>query len=114
MSFDIDRNDGAVVVRLNVARLDANTSQQLRLIIDNQEIQSDDHVVLDFEGVDFIDSSGLGVLVKLMKHLGKSGEMVLCSIHSKPIMDILYMTRLYKSFNIQDSLEKALAAFQTV
>ena len=111
MSFDIERNDAAVVVRLNVARLDANTSQELRLKIDNQSIKPDDRVLLDFEGVDFIDSSGLGVLVKLMKHLGKSGEMILCAVHSKPIMDIFYMTRLYKSFNIKDTLEDALTSF---
>ena len=112
MSFDIERKEGVVIVRLNVTRLDANTSREFRLMIDNQAIGVDDRVVLDFAGVDFIDSSGLGVLVKLTNHLGKSGEMVMCCIHSKPIMDILHMTRLYKSFNIKDSLKDASAVFE--
>ena len=112
MSFDIDKQDGVVVIHLNVPRLDANTSRQLKRLIEEQTVQPDDRLVLDFDGVDFIDSSGLGMLVKLMKHLGLSGGLVLCCIHSKPIMDILVMTRMNKAFTIKDNLKEALSAFQ--
>ena len=69
-------------------------------------------VVLDFDGVDFIDSSGLGMLVKLLKHLVLSGELVLCCIHSKPIMDLLVMTRMNKAIMIKENIKEALSAFQ--
>jgi len=113
MSFEIERKNEAILVRLNVSRLDANTSRELRSKIENHSIKLDDRVVLDFEGVEFIDSSGLGALVNLMKHLGKTGEMILCSVHSKPIMDILNLTHMIKYFNIKDNAEEALAAFQS-
>ena len=109
MSFDIDHHDGIEVVHLNVARLDINTSRQLKALMDDQSIKPGDRVILDFDGVEFLDSTGLGMLVQVMKYLAVPGQMVLCHVKAKAIVDILYMTRMNQAFNIQDSLEQAKA-----
>jgi anti-sigma B factor antagonist len=109
MSFDIDHHDGIEVVHLNVARLDINTSRQFKALMDDQSIKPGDRVILDFDGVEFLDSTGLGMLVQLMKYLAAPKQMVLCHVKAKAIVDILYMTRMNQAFNIQDSLEQAKA-----
>lgn len=112
MSFELTQLDNAVVVRMNVSRLDANTSRSFKALIDDKAIQPTDRVVLDFEGVEFLDSSGLGALVTMKKHLAVAGQLVLCQVTAKPIIDIFSMTRFDRSFIIQHSVEQALASFK--
>jgi anti-sigma B factor antagonist len=67
-------------------------------------------VVLQLERVEFIDSSGLGALVRLMQAARtKSGDLKLCGVPAK-ILKVLQLTHLVKQFEIHDSLEEAITA----
>ena len=71
-------------------------------------IESDNKkLIIDLENVSYMDSSGLGVLVALLKELKKiGGELKLISlpISVKKIFDL---TRLTKFFDIYNNLEDA-------
>ena len=68
-------------------------------------------VVLHLGGVNFIDSSGLGMLVRLLsKAHAAGGDLKLC--HVPPaILKVLTLTNISKLFDIHDSEEEAIAAF---
>lgn len=68
------------------------------------------HVAINLQGVDFIDSSGLSCLVKFLKRCRKNGgDMCIYNIQ-RPVMIIFELTRLDKAFNIFDDEISALNA----
>jgi anti-sigma B factor antagonist len=111
MKFNIETHDDIIVIKLQGDRLDANTSRELKKLVEERVTQKQDKVILDFESVKFLDSSGLGVLVSITKFLRTPGALVICHIHDRTIQDVLRLTRMDQVFTITDTLEKALRAF---
>ncbi len=74
------------------------------------ELVSDGHrqIVADLEGVDFLDSTGLGVLVGGLKRLrSHDGDLTLvCTQHR--ILKVFEITGLTKVFAIHDSVDAAV------
>jgi anti-sigma B factor antagonist len=67
-------------------------------------------VVMQLDKVEFIDSSGLGALVRLMHtSRAKHGDLKLCSVPEN-IRMVLKMTNLMSLFEVYDSLEEAITA----
>ncbi len=65
---------------------------------------------MDMSRVEYIDSSGLGVMVSVLKKVKHAeGKLVLISPKSS-VKQILSLTNLDKVFNIQDNLENAVEA----
>lgn len=67
-------------------------------------------VVMQLDQVEFIDSTGLGALVRLM-HTARSkhGDLKLCGV-PEPIRRTLQMTNLISLFEVYDALEEAITA----
>src|SRR5690348_10851497 len=71
-------------------------------------------VVVDLAKVDYIDSTGLGILVELLiSARGKGGEIKLVS-PSERVQQVLYHTKLNTAFRIYRSDQEAIAAFDKV
>jgi anti-anti-sigma factor len=67
-------------------------------------------VVLQLEKVEFVDSSGLGAMMRLVQAArAKSGDVKLCGLPPK-VRKVLEMTHLLKEFETYDSLEEAITA----
>jgi len=67
-------------------------------------------VVLQMDRLEFLDSSGLGALMRLMQAArAKSGDMKLCGVPLK-IRKVLELTHLLTQFEVYDSLEEAITA----
>ncbi|MFZ3045729.1 MAG: STAS domain-containing protein [Desulfatirhabdiaceae bacterium] len=64
-------------------------------------------ILLDLTYVEFIDSSGLSVLISVLKTLAGKGELLLCSI-SNTVMSLFKLTRMDRIFKISDSVEEAV------
>lgn len=65
--------DGAQVTLRVAGELDAATAGELDEAIRQASGENTDEVFVDFSALDFIDSSGLSVLVSAHKRLGKAG-----------------------------------------
>ena len=67
-------------------------------------------VVLQLDQVEFVDSSGLGALVRLMQSArAKGGDLKLCLVPPK-VRKTLEMTSLISQFEAYDSVEEAITA----
>lgn len=90
--------------------VDVYTAPRLREKLVELVAQRRYHIVVDLEAVDFLDSTGLGVLVGGLKRLrSHDGDMALvCTHHS--ILKVFEITGLTKVFKIHDSLESAVGA----
>ena len=76
-----------------------------------EALQEQRDIVLHLGEVIFIDSSGLGMLVRLLTSTRRvSGDLKLCGLRPDT-QKLLQMTSLIKLFDVHDSEETAVAAF---
>jgi anti-sigma B factor antagonist len=69
------------------------------------------HVLLHLGGIDFIDSSGIGLLVRVLTRAeNASGKLTLCALSPK-IRDVLRVTRLHTIFDTYEAEAEAIAGF---
>jgi anti-sigma B factor antagonist len=75
------------------------------------EAESAPKMLLDFGNVEHLSSAALGMLITLNKQLvGQQGQLVLANIHPQ-IYEVFKITRLNKLFDIRDTTEAGLGAF---
>jgi anti-sigma B factor antagonist len=77
------------VVRV-VGEIDLATAPQLRTLLGELIDAGAAQVVLDCSGLEFLDSSGIGVLVAARSRLGDDGALVLVAppAHVRKVLDI--------------------------
>jgi anti-sigma B factor antagonist len=67
-------------------------------------------MVLNFQNVNALSSSALGMLITVNAKVGdKKGKLVLASLEG-PIRDVFRITKLDKAFTLCDSLAEAMSA----
>ena len=105
MSFEIV---GRVLVAVpDEPRLDASISTAFKSQIVDWINKGRAHIVLDLSRVDFIDSSGLGVMISVLKSTEKRGGLAICCVHDS-VMSLFEITRTNRVFPIFDTREQAL------
>jgi len=65
-------------------------------------------VVVDLTLVTFLDSSGLGVLVKYFKRVGSAGGQLRLVVTNPAVRQVLELTGLHSVFAVYDDLDSAL------
>lgn len=69
------------------------------------------YIIFDFEGVDFMDSSGIGMVMgRYKKVIFKGGKVAVCGI-SRPVDRIFRLSGIYKIMDKYDTVSEALKAF---
>ena len=68
-------------------------------------------IIINFEQVNYLDSSGVGELVGCYTSIkNRGGDRKVCGLNSR-IMGLIKMTSLHSVFDVRDSEQEALAAF---
>jgi len=68
------------------------------------------HLIIDVEGVEFLDSTGLGVLVGGLKRVRAHNGSLAVVCTQERLLKIFRITGLTKVFSIRESVDAALAA----
>lgn len=105
-NFTVKEN--VLIVRL-VGEIDHHESVLLRETWQKQLRESEvQHVILNLEGVTFMDSSGIGVLLGRYKEIVQlGGELVVCAINPS-IKRIFEMSGLFKIVRLAENEQYAL------
>jgi stage II sporulation protein AA (anti-sigma F factor antagonist) len=100
--------EDVLIVRLT-GELDHHTAEKLRAEWKDMLYEHPvKHIILNLEGVSFMDSSGLGVILGRYKEvLQLGGEMVVCSI-SPSIHRLFEMAGLFKIIRLAEDESFAL------
>lgn len=96
-------------VKLAVDRLDAARTAEFKDKIEGVINQNANHVILNLSAIKFMDSTGLGAAVSVLKMLGSHRELILCGV-SGMLVDLFKLTKMDRVFNIVDSEASALSA----
>ncbi len=103
------RTEGDATVLVVGGEIDVYTAPKLREHIIDLVSAGAYRLVVDMEQVEFLDSTGLGVLVGGLKRVrAHDGSLVLVCTQDR-ILKIFRITGLTKVFPIFDSVEAALA-----
>jgi len=103
---------GSWAVLAVAGEVDVATVPRLREQLHSLVAQGQHHIVLDLEAVDFLDSTGLGVLVGALKRVRTNGgELALVCTQSR-IRKVFEVTGLTKVFSLYDSVDEAVAVDQ--
>jgi len=90
--------------------IDVYTAPRLREQLVDLVAEGKYHLVVDMEKVDFLDSTGLGVLVGGLKRVRAHDGSLRLVCTQERILKIFRITGLTKVFPIHESVEDALAA----
>jgi anti-sigma B factor antagonist len=63
-------------------------------------------IVLDLSRVEFIDSSGLGAILSVLKRMPKNCELIICGT-TDPVMSMFRLTRLDRIFTMKRDVHEA-------
>ncbi|MGH3739326.1 MAG: STAS domain-containing protein, partial [Micromonosporaceae bacterium] len=99
--------DTAAVVALS-GDLDLATAPELRTAL-HEVLAERQIIVVDMSDLRFLDSTGLGVLVRVHKKAKASGGVVAFATVPRNVVKILEVTCLDRVFPVYDSVEEALA-----
>ncbi len=112
MEFREEENYGLIIFHVRGKMLGGADANQLNERIHQLLDESKNRFVLDLSEVDMMSSSGLGVLVSALTAVrNQMGDMKLAALPEK-IHHILKITKLDQIFEIYDTVESAVSAFQ--
>lgn len=105
---DVPEGD-CLVVSLKEKRLDAVIAASFREALVERIDQGQRNIVLDMSQVSFMDSSGLGAVVFILKHLGHRGRLHICGV-TPGVMAVLKLTRMDRVLKTFETRQAAIAA----
>lgn len=108
LTLEMDQVKDVLIVRL-IGELDHHTASQVREAIENELDKGETmHLVLNLAELDFMDSSGLGVILGRFKRISQlGGKMSLCSIQPS-VYRLMEMSGLFKILSTFDDESSAI------
>lgn len=111
MSNQVTERDGVVIISLSGKIMGGPEAGQINdhinTCLDNKKF----NIVIDLAEVEWMNSSGLGILIGSMTTLkNNNGKMVLANV-SERISKLLSITKLSGVFQIKGDLEDAISSF---
>jgi anti-sigma B factor antagonist len=110
LGLEVDDTRSPYTVLAVKGEVDVYTAPRLREKLVELASQGKRQIVVDLEGVEFLDSTGLGVLVGGLKRLrSNEGDLALVCTQTR-ILKVFEITGLTKVFTISSSVDEATAA----
>ncbi len=111
MTLSEEKTDAVLVLAVS-GRIQTEASEELLKKLNNLIDQGEQHLLLDFSDVDYINSSGLRVLLMVAKKLkGLDGKMVLATV-TELIQQIFRVSGCASLIEVYPSKEEALKALK--
>jgi anti-sigma B factor antagonist len=104
------RTEGNKTIVTVAGEIDVYTAPKLREALIDLVSSGNYHLVVDMEGVEFLDSTGLGVLVGGLKRVRAHDGSLRLVCTEERILKIFRITGLTKVFPIHATVEEAVAA----
>jgi anti-anti-sigma factor len=111
MSYSFNVENEILIVKIEEKRATIEFSGTLKDDLINKIEQGNSNVIIDLSATEFVDSSFLGTLVAGLKKTDINGGNLKIVDLQEPVRAMFELTRLYKIFEIFDTVEDALNSF---
>lgn len=88
--------------------VDLATAPQLREALLHEAEEGTQNILVDLREVEFLDSSGLGVLVGVLKRMRERGGELALACSEGPVLKVLTITGLDRVFPIHEEPASAI------
>ena len=103
-----ERKEGSIVVL--AGEIDYNQSHKLLTALNGVVEKRPPRLVIDLAAVEYMDSSGLGTLVKIFQQVNAyKGKMALVAMNDR-VRSAFEITRLDQFFAVHETVDEALQA----
>lgn len=93
-------------------RLDAQSASLFKKNIFGFIKENNPLLILDFRHVEFVDSTGLGALISILRKIqSQEGQLALTNVNTE-VESIFEVTRLHKLFKIEANLDHAIESLR--
>jgi anti-sigma B factor antagonist len=110
MQLKIEDKNGVAVCAI-MGDIDINSSPELKKSFDQIIKAKKDKVLVNFSGVDYVDSSGLATLVEILKNMRSFGGKLKLAALSQKVLGLFEITKLNKLFDIASDEQEGLNSF---
>jgi anti-sigma B factor antagonist len=108
MKIEAEKLNGILVLTPYDPIIDASSAADFKGQLVTWIQEGNFRILLDLSNIEFIDSSGLGAIISLLKLLAGKGDIALCCIRDQ-VMSLFKLTRMDRIFRIYPSSADALA-----
>ena len=109
LRMELEDRDGVPVLHV-FGEVDVSTAPRLRQQLVEIAAAGDASAVVDLDPVEFLDSTGLGVLVSGLKRFRTQGGDLFLVCTQRRVLKVFEITGLTKVFSTHVSVDDALAA----
>ncbi|HNS30013.1 MAG TPA: STAS domain-containing protein [Tenuifilaceae bacterium] len=112
--INVEKIDDVLIVSIGAHhnKLHSAISQQFKQEVSMLFDQKDLKMVLSLAGVEYIDSSGFGSLLSILRVAkNNSSQLKLCCI-SKEVMELVKLLQLHSVFDIRSDVDECLKGFK--
>lgn len=95
------------IVEVLSSKIDASNSGDFKNEVSSVLPQGEETIIVDLTHVEFIDSSGLGVLISLLKSIPTDSQLILCGL-SHSVQRLFSITKMNTAFTISESKAEAI------
>lgn len=107
----VTERDGVVIISLSGKIMGGPEAGQINDQINNCLDKKKFNIIIDLADVEWMNSSGLGILIGSMTTLkNNNGKLVLVNV-SERIIKLLEITKLTGIFRVSDDVDTAIASF---
>jgi len=108
MNLETKEVEGFIFLKPLKQNIDVTVSTEFKAKIVDLINQDNNFFLLNLSQVDFVDSSGLGAMISILKMLTlNNGDIVLCELQD-PVLNLFTLTRMNNVFKICSSEKEGL------
>ena len=110
--INIEKKDKIDIISFSVNKINALITDEIRDGINKLFDNSNSKVIIDLKGVEYIDSSGFGCFLSVMK-AARSNYGVLKFANPEPrVMELFQTLHLHTVFQIYDDIDTCIRSFR--
>ncbi len=114
LQIDLEQHRNALIVRL-IGELDHHTAESVKKKMEDALIRGNvRYMILSLKQLEFMDSSGLGVILGRYKQItSRGGKMIVCDVNPA-VYKLFEMSGLFKILSIEKDENQALSSLGVV
>jgi anti-sigma B factor antagonist len=109
MRFEEQKIGSNVILAVLEPRLVADKAQPFKDAVARYYTNGPISLVLDMGKVEFIDSTGLGAILSVLKRMPKGSELLVCRLN-EAVTNMFMLTRMDRVFTICKTVDEAVIA----
>lgn len=105
---ELKNNTNILIINVEGSILQKTDSEELTEFIESNIAKEINNIILNLAKLDYMNSTGINVLISYLTKLRNSGGELIITNVSKKVEQLLLITKLLSVFTVEESIDKGL------